>query len=93
MGNARNWLMSAALVVGLQTGTVSAVSTGSSEDFLATTRDGVSLAGTLHFPSKQGPFPAIVLLHGSGLGDRTHDGYRRWVLTVVDEYDQRMSGD
>lgn len=36
---------------------------------------GASLAGTLHLPGGQGPFPAMVMLHGSGAADRESGGF------------------
>jgi pimeloyl-ACP methyl ester carboxylesterase len=35
----------------------------------------ISLAGTLHLPSTAGPHPAVLMLQGSGPGDRDADGF------------------
>lgn len=37
------------------------------------------LAGTLHRPAGPGPFPAVVLLHGSGTLERGNWSYRSWI--------------
>lgn len=36
---------------------------------------GLSLAGTLHLPHGDSPYPAVVMLQGSGPADRDSDGY------------------
>ena len=36
---------------------------------------GIELAGSLHLPEAPGPFPAVVMLQGSGPADREADGY------------------
>jgi pimeloyl-ACP methyl ester carboxylesterase len=35
----------------------------------------ISLAGTLHLPATPGPHPAVLMLQGSGPGDRDADGF------------------
>ncbi len=60
---------------------------------------GVLLAGTLLIAEGSGPRPGIVLVHGSGAGDRTHWEYRSWadfyarrgIAALV--YDRRGEGD
>ena len=44
--------------------------------------DGVTLAGELTMPSTGGPFPAAILLSGSGPSDRNHtvSGHRPWLV-------------
>ncbi len=37
--------------------------------------DGISLAGSLHVPDGDGPYPAMVMIAGSGPADRDCDGY------------------
>jgi pimeloyl-ACP methyl ester carboxylesterase len=65
--------------------------------------DGVTLAGTLTLPRSKGPFPAVILLHGSAPFDRNcsfagHQPFLVWAdhLTkqgiAVLRYDKRSSG-
>ncbi len=60
------------------------------------TSEGVTLAGEIHFPARAGPFPAVVLVHGSG--PVTRDGNRPLIgpfLTrgaAVLVYDKRGTG-
>ena len=37
--------------------------------------DGLTLTGTLHRPSSEGPHPAVLMMQGSGPADRDCDGY------------------
>jgi pimeloyl-ACP methyl ester carboxylesterase len=37
--------------------------------------DGQALAGTLHLPVGPGPFPAVIMIHGSGNADRDSGGF------------------
>ena len=50
----------------------------------------LTLAGTLSLPSGSGPFPAVVLLSGSGLQDRDSEmfGFRPFKL-IADAFVQR----
>jgi uncharacterized protein len=65
--------------------------------------DGVTLAGTLTLPRSKGPFPAVVLLHGSGPFNRncSHEGHQFFLVwadhltkqgIAVLRYDKRTSG-
>lgn len=54
--------------------------------------DGVTLAGTVHLPKGTGPFPAVVLVHGSGKEARESDEYGAYLAShglVVLTYDKR----
>ncbi len=73
----------------------------SQEDISFRSADGTLLAGTLYKPdNRQGPAPAIVLVHGSGPQDR--DGYASIIAVLADAlaadgrvvlaYDKRGSG-
>jgi uncharacterized protein len=50
--------------------------------------DGITLAGTLTLPDGEGPFPAIVCIHGSGNIDRNESPDRR---TMLEEYERLKS--
>lgn len=65
--------------------------------------DGVTLAGTLTLPRSKGPFPAVILLHGSAPFDRNcvHFGHQPFLVwadhltkqgIAVLRYDKRSSG-
>lgn len=71
-------------------------------------RDGVTLAGTLTVPEGKGPFPAVVLISGSGQQDRdetilAHKPFKLWadaltrrgfaVLRVADRGNDGSTGD
>lgn len=40
--------------------------------------DGVTLVGSLRLPEGEGPFPVVILTHGSEPGRRENPGYVRW---------------
>lgn len=71
---------------------------GPSEDIRIESR-GVALAATLLTPGTEGPYPAVVILHGAGPGTRGDAGYRALARTILDAglavlvYDKRGSGD
>jgi uncharacterized protein len=47
--------------------------------------DGIMLAGTLTLPDGDGPFPAVICIHGSGNMDRNENPDRR---TMLEEYEK-----
>jgi dienelactone hydrolase len=49
-------------------------------------QDGVTLAGTLTFPKTGGPFPAVVLITGSGPNDRDETIWKHRVFLVLADY-------
>ena len=59
-------------------------------------KDGTSLSGTIYLPKGQGPFPAIVFVHGSGKETRKNNSYSaKWLsslgyVTLI--YDKRGVG-
>ena len=66
------------------------------EEMVVFKNGGTTLAGTLLFPRGKGPFPAVVLAHGSGAMDRTADVFlgdylaRRGIAVLL--YDKRGVG-
>lgn len=58
-----------------------------------------TLAGALYLPRGKGPFPAVVLTHGSEAGHRKLQGYIRWAERLRDRglavlvFDKRGVGD
>lgn len=56
----------------------------------------IKLAGTLYTPKGDGPFPAVVFVHGSGPEDRKNGSYSaRWLMNLgysVLTYDKRGVG-
>lgn len=52
------------------------------EDFVYESFDGTKIAGSLYLPAGDGPFPAIVCVHGSGPATRT--GVGSWPLYYAD---------
>lgn len=48
--------------------------------------DGVTLAGTLTFPREKGPFPAVVLIAGSGPNDRDEQILDHRLFLVLADY-------
>lgn len=61
-------------------------------------RGGVVLKGTLVSPAGPGPYPAVVLVHGSGAATREQWAYRSWAWAMARRgvaglvYDRRGSG-
>lgn len=54
------------------------------------TEDAVTLAGTLTLPSAEGPFPAVILITGSGQADRDESVYgHRPFLVLADNLTRR----
>lgn len=45
------------------------------EDTLRIAWDGLTLVGTLHLPDREGPYPVVVMIQGSGPSDRTSNGH------------------
>lgn len=58
----------------------------SSRDLSFTVGDGISLAGTLTLPEGPGPFPAALLVSGSGAQDRDETIYGHKPLWVIADY-------
>ncbi|MBC9929774.1 alpha/beta hydrolase family protein [Chitinophaga qingshengii] len=57
------------------------------EDILfPNTAAGVTLAGTLSLPAGKGPFPAVVLISGSGANDRNETIFTHKVFLVLADY-------
>ncbi len=56
------------------------------EVILDETKAGVKLGGTLTLPSGAGPFPAVVLLSGSGLHDRNETLFGHKPFLVIADY-------
>jgi len=54
--------------------------------FFDNPRAGVRLAGTFSFPTEGGPFPAVVLIHGSGRLDRRVEVAGHEIFTVLADY-------
>ena len=48
----------------------------------------VTLEGKLHLPKGEGPFPVVVLQHGTG----SVDNYRPWLKKIVPELNQNKLG-
>lgn len=77
----------------------SSTSTSARKLELSATSGDVALAGTLHVPSGTGPFPAVILTHGSEPGRRSNPGYlrvarafrKRGIAALV--FDKRGVGD
>lgn len=55
---------------------------GSQEPVTFRIEDGQTLAGTLHLPEGDGPFPAVVVLHGASGGLRDHPLYDHLARTL-----------
>src|SRR5579872_3446823 len=53
-------------------------------------QDGVTLAGTLTLPKGKGPFPAVLLVAGSGPNDRDENYYDRHPFLVVRSEERRV---
>lgn len=45
---------------------------------------GVNLAGTIHLPSGPGPFPGVVVVHGSGTSDRSNPWTSAYVTALLE---------
>lgn len=58
----------------------------SSEVSFANTRAGIDFAATLTLPQGKGPFPAVVLVHGSGPNNRDEDIFGHKVFLVLADH-------
>src|SRR6056297_566209 len=58
--------------------------------------DDIKLSGTLYLPETDGPFPALVFVHGSGAETRDNSAYSaKWLSSLgyaVLTYDKRGTG-
>ncbi|HPG73854.1 MAG TPA: alpha/beta hydrolase, partial [Bacteroidales bacterium] len=58
-----------------------------SEDiFFENTKAGIRLAGTITYPKGEGPFPAVVLISGSGPQDRNEEIFGHKPFLVIADY-------